>query len=132
MMDKETMIKNFGAIPVEKGEKVIVIPEKRVVNILGTEYSLKVDDSLEKTSCDGVCKEYDKQIEIRSVDAMLSDDDSTETKKKRYNEVLRHEIIHAFFSESGLDDYSSNEQLVTWLAIQFPKMQKAFEEVGCL
>lgn len=105
---------------------------KNSINILGTEYSVAIDDTLEKTNCDGLCKEYDKQIAVRSVGAMLSDDDSTETKKTRYNEVLRHEIIHAFFSESGLDDYSGNEQLVNWLAIQFPKMQKAFEEVGCL
>lgn len=115
-----------------RGNIIPVVEGDKVVNILGTEYSLNVDDMLEKTNCDGLCKEYDKQITIRSVGAMLSDDDSTETKKKRYNEVLRHEIIHAFFSESGLDDYSSNEQLVSWLAIQFPKMQKAFEEVGCI
>ena len=63
---------------------------------------------------------------------MLCDDDSIDTKKIRFNEVLRHEIIHAFFIESGLEDYNSNEQLVNWIAIQFPKMIKAFEEVDCI
>lgn len=104
----------------------------QTISILGTEYNIAVDDTLEKTNCDGLCKKYEKQIMIRSVGAMLCDDDSTETKKKRYDEVLRHEIIHAFFSESGLDDYSNNEQLVNYLAIQFPKMLKAFKEVGCI
>lgn len=103
-----------------------------IVNILGTEYSIKVDDTLEKTNCDGLCKEYGKSITVRSVGVMLCDDDSTETKKKRYNEVLRHEIIHAFFSEAGLDDYSSNEQLVNWIAIQFPKMLSTFQELDIL
>ncbi len=102
------------------------------VNILGTEYRVEVDNNLEKTNADGLCKEYDKRISTRNVDAMLCDDDSKSAKKKRYDEVLRHEIIHAFFSESGLDDYSSNEQLVNWLAIQFPKMKRVFEEVDCL
>lgn len=102
------------------------------VNILGTEYTIDIDDELNKTRMDGLCKEYDKQITVRNVLEMLCDDDSIDTKRKRYNEVLRHEIIHAFFIESGLDDYSGNEQLVDWIATQFPKMQKAFEEVGCL
>lgn len=106
------------------------MPTKKI-NILGTEYTVEIDNSLEKTNADGLCKEYDKQITIRNVGSMLCDDDSTETKKKRFNEVLRHEVVHAFFSEAGLDDYSSNEQLVNWIAIQFPKMQKLFVELGC-
>ena len=54
-----------------------------------------------------------------------------------FNKVLRHEIVHAFLDESGLMenakfDDEHFEQMVDWIAIQFPKMQKAFEEVGCL
>ena len=105
--------------------------EKRV-NILGTEYSIEIDETLEKTDTDGLCKEYDKQITIRNVDQMLCDDDSMETKKKRFDEVLRHEIVHAFFVESGLDDYSADEQLVNWIAIQSPKLFKAFNDTECL
>ena len=102
------------------------------VNILGTEYNLVEDDSLVKLNIDGMCKEYTKEISIRPTLDMLCEDESEEDKKKRTKEVLRHEIIHAFFSESGLDDYSLNEQLVNWLAIQFPKMAKFFEECDCL
>lgn len=101
-------------------------------NILGTEYSVEIDDTLEKTNADGMCKGYDKEIFIRSIDSMLCDEDSTDTKKMRFNEVLRHEIIHAFFNEAGLYEYSGNEQLVDWLAIQFPKICKAFEECDCM
>lgn len=102
------------------------------VNILGTEYSISVDESLKKTNCDGLCKEYDKAITIRSIEDMLCEDDSTETKKRRYDQVIRHELIHAFFCEAGLDDYSSNEQLVDWIAIQSPKIFKTFQELGLL
>ena len=41
------------------------------VNVLGTEYSIEIDDGLEKTCVDGLCKEYDKQITIRNVCSML-------------------------------------------------------------
>lgn len=100
--------------------------------ILGTEYNIIVDDSIILNNVDGMCKSYDKEIVIRSADKMLSSDDSIETKAKRFREVLRHEIIHAFLDESGLDDYSNNEQLVQWIASQFPKIQKVFTELNCI
>lgn len=102
------------------------------MNILGTEYQLIESDDIIKQNADGVCMEYDKQIKIRPVENMLNPDDSKLTKKKRYNEVLRHEVIHAFFSESGLDYYSSDERLIDWIAIQFPKLVELFSEQGCL
>lgn len=102
------------------------------VKVLGTEYKIITDDSIVSQNIDGLCKFYDKQIYIRSKDKMLCADDSESVKKVRYKEVLRHELVHAFFDEAGLDEYSSNEQLVTWIAVMFPKMMKAFEETDCL
>lgn len=101
------------------------------VNVLGTEYGIITDDSLVIRGCDGECKSYSKEIRIRKADDMLCSGDSAEVKEKRYREVMRHELVHAFFDESGLDEYSNNEQLVTWIASQFPKMLKAFIDVGC-
>lgn len=102
------------------------------VNVLGTEYKIITDDSIISKNVDGMCKSYDKQIIIRSKDNMLCDDDSDEVKAIRYREVLWHELVHAFFDEAGLDDYSCNEQLVTWIASMFPRMMNAFEEADCL
>lgn len=53
------------------------------------------------------------------------------------NSVMRHEIVHAFLYESGLDvcskgAWAKNEEMVDWIAIQFPKMMVAFHEVGCI
>ena len=52
-------------------------------------------------------------------------------------EVLRHEIIHAFLYESGLDacsgpaaNWASNEEMVDWFAIQSPKIFRIFQEQG--
>ena len=135
-----------GAFLVQKGNNMnsetvswIVSGEGKAIGkttnkatILGTEYNIIVDDSIILNNVDGLCKSYDKEIIIRSANKMLSSDDSIETKETRFKEVLRHEIIHAFLDESGLDDYSNNEQLVQWLASQFPKMQKVFTELGCI
>ena len=101
-------------------------------NVLGTEYKIITDDSIITQGVDGLCKRYDKEIIIRSKGEMLGSDDSEEVKDIRYKEVLRHELVHAFFEESGLDDYSNNEQLVNWLATQFPKIMKAFIEADCV
>lgn len=37
-----------------------------------------------------------------------------------------------FFNECGLDDYSYDEELVSWIAAQFPKMLKVFQELDCI
>ena len=50
--------------------------------------------------------------------------------KKR---VLRHELVHAFLAESGLrsdSEWAEEEEMVDWIAIQFPKMMKVFQELG--
>ena len=49
--------------------------------------------------------------------------------------VARHEIIHAFLYESGLShnsEWANNEEMIDWIAIQFSKMLKAFEEIECI
>lgn len=102
------------------------------VNILGTEYVIKVDKTLRNTNFDGLCNGYSKMITIRRTKDMLSENDSKEIKNIRKSEVLRHEIIHAFFNESGLEEYSDNEQLVDWIAKQSPKILKAFQQAECI
>jgi hypothetical protein len=49
--------------------------------------------------------------------------------------VIRHELVHAFFFESGLandSEWAMNEAMVDWIARQFPKMLKAFQEAGAI
>ena len=87
---------------------------------------------LQNLNADGLHKEYAKEIIVRKLEGFLGANDKAEEKKERAKEVLRHEIIHAFFSEAGLDDYSANEQLVNWLAIQLPKIKKVCEEIEAI
>lgn len=99
------------------------------MNILGTDYELiKECDELVELNVDGECQSYGKIIRIRPLKKMLLPKDSDAIKQRRYNEVVRHEVIHAFFHESGLDRYSADEELVDWLAMQFPKLYRLFKE----
>ncbi len=110
------------------------------INILGTEYSLeylssKEDKKLE--NLDGYTDFYLKRIVIeKDFENRLSD----ETKIKNYqNKILRHEIIHAFLFESGLEcnslktyNWAENEEMVDWFAIQSPKIFALFYELKLL
>lgn len=50
-----------------------------------------------------------------------------------FNEVLRHELVHAFLGECGLDsevDSAFDEEMIAdWIAIQAPKLMKLFCQV---
>ena len=106
---------------------------KQKIDILGTEYAVGIDDAAcIAMNADGLCKYYDKEIILRKLEKLLDPDSSEESKLIRMKEVARHEIIHAFFAEAGLFDYSDNEQLVNWIAIQFPKMLKVFHDADCI
>lgn len=99
-------------------------------NILGEEYTINLNTPREiLTDCDGSCSRYDKLISMVDIDEIFDGEGTENGRTKRYAEGLRHEIIHAFFEESGLDEYSENEELVQWLAIQFPKLMKVLEDV---
>lgn len=106
------------------------------VNILGTEYSIEThkvseDEYMQKNRLAGYCGEEDKRIII----ADMSEEEyftgmDEKSQKKYWRKVCRHEIIRAFFNESGLSDSSNcydgawakNEEMVDWFAIQSPKI----------
>ena len=119
---------------------------KKTVSILGTEYTIEThkvseDSYLEKNRLAGYCGEESKLIVIADMSEEKYFPDMDESEKEAYRKrILRHEIIHAFFSESGLSDSSShydgawakNEEMVDWFAIQSPKIMKVFEELEVL
>lgn len=107
------------------------------INILGTEYTVEVkskqeDKFLEK--CDGYCDKTSKRIVV----ATKADDCEIEIFEEYQKKVTRHEIIHAFLMESGLQENFQKEQwghdetTIDWIAIQFPKMMQVFKEADCL
>lgn len=112
------------------------------VNILGTEYSIEIhkieeDETLKKNSWAGYCCESIPLIVLADYDDNVHFGFTSDAERDNYtNECLRHEIVHAFLNESGLKDstqrndipWAKNEEMVDWIAIQFPKILKVFQE----
>jgi len=117
--------------------------EYRTVHILGTEYKIFTDDAndpeLKGKNRAGYCFYDAREIHIFNINTDTDWANEQEEAKRNFtNRVLRHEIIHAFLHESGLSSdttdgvaWAVNEEMVDWIAIQFPKIQKALIEVGC-
>lgn len=108
------------------------------VNILGTEYQIKFQNDEEVCAtmgvqlgdCGGYCSAPAKEIVIANLDKC---DSTQEEKEEAKRTNLRHEIVHAFLYESGLgwnsnasDCWAKNEEMVDWIAIQGPKIYKAW------
>lgn len=101
------------------------------LSILGTEYDFDITSDKEDTrlcDCDGYCDAYEKRIAIENEHNEKAPGSIKDFQSLR-RKVKRHEIVHAFFHESGLADYARNEQLVDWIAWQFPKLLEAFKAV---
>lgn len=115
-----------------------------IINVLGTEYKielrqLKDDDVLKEY--DGYCDSPNRIIVVREYTEEEQKTGNMTDNIAEYNKkVLRHEITHAFLYESGLSGnslqyenaWARNEEMVDWIAIQFPKILKAFQDANCL
>lgn len=102
-----------------------------IINILGTEYRIVEVDEMPNTDADGNCDRSIHQIMI--IKEWKQELDSLSDMSVYKNQLLRHEIIHAFLFESGLVAASGwTEEQVDWLAVQFPKLASAFMEADCI
>lgn len=114
------------------------------ISILGTDYTITVkkydeDEAFARRSIDGYCDGLTKQIVVCDMSTYKGwEHEPPETVTAAQKEILRHEIVHAFFNESGLADssctvdgaWAKNEEMVDWIAIQGPKIYRAWQEVG--
>ena len=116
------------------------------IDVLGTKYQAnrygyKDKPIFETRSYDGYCDSVEKEIAI--VDLTTHPDFKDETEaycRKAEKMTLRHEIVHAFFNESGLMDsslqysggWAKNEEMVDWIASQFNKIMECFKAADCL
>lgn len=104
------------------------------INVLGAEYTItKAHDDPRLEDIDGFCDETTKEIVVETYDG---EDGKPGVKAKldiQRNKNVRHELVHAFLFESGLAEnspWAQNEELVDWIAIQGPKIYKAWQEAG--
>ncbi len=108
------------------------------INVLGAEYTIerlsKNDDEF-LGKCDGYCDKTTHRIVVKTEDSE-SELGNYEVYLKK---ITRHEIIHAFLFESGLaenfehvDQFGHEETMIDWIAIQFPKLLKAFKDADAV
>lgn len=100
------------------------------INILGTNYEIVKQTVAENTKLEdanGLCEFFAKKI---VVDEAKPDRTTFENLEEFNKKVLRHEIIHAYFGESGLKDYMNDEVLVDWIASQFHKIEDTFKSLN--
>ena len=109
----------------------------KTVNILGTKYTVYLTQDLSDTH-DGFCDYTVKKIFIFGPGDNENDPFALADWTVRQREVVRHEIIHAFMFESGLDTEifhpcrGHDEQTIDWFAQQLPKIVKVCEELDVL
>lgn len=105
------------------------------INVLGTDYTIhdkKRHKDTRLNDSDGYCDDSVKKIVISDIEREPDSKHDLDIVRKK---ILRHEIIHAFLSESGLagsSDWAQNEEIVDWIAIQGTKIYKAWQEAGAV
>mgnify|MGYP001115980874 CR=1 FL=1 len=106
------------------------------INVLGTEYSItQTHNDPRMENIDGFCDETTKEIFVETYEG---DDGKPGVKTKldvQRKKNVRHELVHAFLFECGLAEnspWAQNEELVDWIAIQGPKLYKAWLEAGAI
>lgn len=116
------------------------------VNILGTEYTIaqkKYEDepAFERRSIDGYCDSFTHTIAFCDMSTYPGwENEWPETVAESEKQTIRHEIVHAFLAESGLNyssaqfdnGWANNEEMVDWIAKQGPKIYAAWAAVGAV
>lgn len=114
----------------------------RKINILGTVYKVYLNVPYDKdpslAGAYGYTDFHGKRIVVADIKTVPGwEDASDEAVLDTYNCTVRHEIIHAYLMESGLNGSSNavecwarNEEMVDWFACQMPKLIKTFNELG--
>lgn len=116
------------------------------ISILGTDYTITKkayadEPDFEKRSINGFCDSSLKQIVICDMTTYPGFENEPKAALAiDEQETLRHEIVHAFLSESGLADsslqyngpWAKNEEMVDWFALIGPKIFKAWHEAGAM
>lgn len=108
-----------------------------VVNVLGVPYKVHIGTVenypiLKDNSSSGLCDFSIKSIWV--ADTQLDEPEVGDMQNKKYltNITLRHELLHAYFHESGIENYADNENLVNYIAMSLEKIYAMCEEAGAI
>lgn len=99
--------------------------EKRVT-VLGAEYHIVDTDDLPPDR-DGECRGFSKRILVRPLPEDADEDD-----RRAHKCLLRHECVHAFLAEAGMQRWDEDEDLVQFLAAKLPAMLGVMIRAGAM
>ena len=112
-----------------------MLTEPRSINVLGTEIRILFRKESEDQKLEELGGYFDASENLIVVKIPEKDAMSCGNLENHQKKVMRHEIIHAFLHESGLDwsatsvdCWATNEEMVDWFAIQSPKIFRVFRE----
>lgn len=114
--------------------------QNKRINILGSMWDILVinkEDDKVLDDCDGYTDMSIRTIVIKNVQKEYG---SVEDIASYMKKVARHEIVHAFLCECGLQEnsnafegpWSANEEMVDWIAFQGPKIYKAWVDADLI
>ena len=112
--------------------------DNKTVNILGSDWAIYFapEGTGDLKDMDGLA---DASINCIVVGIFKPQEGSVSDLDAYQKKVLRHEILHAFFYESGLAEcsgsteaWAQNETMIDWIARQHSKIHAVFEKAGAL
>ena len=97
---------------------MVKVIKMKSISILGTLYFIVYVDNIDgNTDLAGKTDFENKHIYF------LKD-----ISQEEYKIVFKHEVIHAFLYESGLNKYNKDEMLIDYLAMQWDKLGEIFNK----
>jgi len=104
-----------------------------MINILGTDYEIKENCNIDEYTA---LQDNEAYTDFTTKEIIIGEygEEYNSVKNLEYHikKVKRHEILHALLYESGLDcntDWATNEEIVDWIAMQYPKMKQIFKKL---
>lgn len=106
------------------------------VTILGQPYRVLLcprenDSYFDKANVDGYCEQFTHEIVVCS----YSKDWETVDRRAVIEEIIAHEVVHAYMYESGLGanwehkQFGQEETTVDWIAYQVEKIHTTLQDV---
>ena len=100
------------------------------VKVLGNIYTIEKletrNDFMAQHRLDGYCDRTTRNIKV------CIEGSHYQNKKEYLDEVVRHELLHAFLLEGGIAYNTSvhTEQYIDWLVVQWDKISDMFDREG--
>ena len=112
------------------------------IEILGSKWNIstkKAEEDSKLLGCDGYCDWTIRSIVARKEDELMDGDLCLGNMTEYIRKVVRHEIVHAFLMESGLEFcsgsascWATNEEMIDWFARQGQKIYNAWRDADAL